>query len=156
MDEAVVDVRSGREPAIDLRAPTPCEAEAWPSRRRILLVDDEPDVRAWLRIALEPQCWDVNAAADIPEAIEMAVRLEPDVVLLDQRLPSGNGLECGRWLRENRPTIVVLMFSAYLDLPAAEDAARLGIRTISKVDHRALFTTLGAIREDLDSRRVVR
>jgi DNA-binding response OmpR family regulator len=147
-DDVLVDVRVA-EPPIDLTAsPT---ATVGP-RRRILLVDDEPDVRGWLRIALEPLRWDVNAARNASEAVEMAVRLLPDVVLLDQRLPDGTGIEVGRWLRQNQPAMQLVMFSAFLDLRTEEEAAELGITTISKVDHKALFATLAAIREDIDAR----
>lgn len=118
------------------------------------MLDDEPDVFAWLRIALEALRWDVNGARTTSDAVEMATRLLPDVVLLDQRLPDGTGIEVGRWLRVNQPKMRLVMFSAYLDLPTEEEAASLGITTISKVDTKALMATLAAIRADLDSAHI--
>ena len=135
------------EPPIDLTADLRLG-----ERPRVLLVDDEPDVRDWLRIALHQDGWNVNAARSAAEGIEMAGRLHPQVVLLDQALPDGPGLECGRWLRENHPEIRVVMFSAYLDIKTEEDAFALGISTISKVDHVALLTTMTALRMGMQRR----
>ena len=145
-----VDVRSV-EPPIDLTRDLPVD-----ERPRVLIVDDEPDVRDWLRIALHQDGWHVNAARDVAEGIEMAGRLHPQVVLLDQLLPDAPGLECGRWLRAHHPEIHVVMFSAYLDLQTEEAAFELGISTISKVDHVALLTTMTALREGLQRRAALR
>jgi len=145
-ERAVIDVREV-EPSIDLTV-----AQRTAPRRRILIVDDEPDVLGWLRIALEPLRWDVNGARNASDAVEMATRLLPDVVLLDQQMPDGTGIEIARWLRVNQPSMVLVMFSAYLDIPTEEEAARLGVTTISKVDTKALMATLAAIRDELDER----
>ena len=152
----VVDVREAdvREADVDLTPPIDLTATRAPARRRILILDDEPDVFGWLRIALEPLRWDVNGARTTSDALEMATRLLPDVVLLDQQLPDGTGIEVGRWLRINQPKMRLVMFSAYLDLPTEEEAAKLGITTISKVDTKALMATLSAIRADLDSAHI--
>jgi DNA-binding response OmpR family regulator len=125
-------------------------------RPRVLIVDDEPDVRDWLRIALHQDGWNVNAARSSDEGREMAHRLLPAVVLLDQLLPDAPGLDCGRWLRAHHPEITVIMFSAYLDLKTEEDAAALDISTISKVDHLALLTTMTALREGMQRRATQR
>jgi len=151
-DDATVDVRT----AVDVRAPeSPIDLTGdhrLDERPRVLIVDDEPDVRDWLRIALHQDGWNVNAARSSEEGREMAHRLRPSVVLLDQSLPDAPGLDCGRWLREHHPDITVIMFSAYLDLRTEEDAAALGISTISKVDHVALLTTMTALREGMQRR----
>ena len=144
---ATIDVTEP-DPRIDLTA----EPHRLDERPRVLLVDDEPDVRDWLRIALHHDGWNVNAARSSAEGVEMADRLRPEVVLLDQALPDAPGLDCGRWLREHHPEITVVMFSAYLDLRTEEEAAALGISTISKVDHVALLTTMTALREGFHRR----
>ena len=127
-----------------------------PLRPRVLVVDDEPDVRDWLRIALHQDGWNVNAARTAGEGIEMAQRLHPQVVLVDQLLPDEPGLVCGRWLRKHLPDITVVMFSAHLDLRTEEAAATAGISTISKVDHVALLTTMTALRMGLERRAAQR
>lgn len=148
--EETVDVRAPAR-QIDLRRDIDVDG-----RPRVLLVDDEPDIRDWLRIALRQDGWNVNAARSAEEGIEMAQRLHPQVVLLDQALPDEPGLVCGRWLREHLPEITVVMFSAYLDLQTEHEAAALGISTISKVDHVALFTTMTALRMGLERRAAQR
>ena len=156
--EAIVDVREidvrGPNGNIDLTAAATALLAGDPRlspRRRILIVDDEPDVLGWLRPALEPLRWDVNGARNASDGLEMAVRLLPDVVLLDQQLPDGSGIEIGRWLHTNQPAMRLVMFSAYLDLATEHEAERLGITTISKVDVHALHDTLAAIRAELDA-----
>lgn len=140
--EDAVDVRGAEQP-IDLTARLPGTKE----RPRILVVDDEPDVRDWLRIALHEAGWSVNTAPSASEGLEMAMRLRPRVVVLDQSLPDANGVDVARWLRANHPDIIVLLFSAYLDLRVEEEATRLGVCTISKVDHQSLMTNLAALRD---------
>ena len=120
---------------------------------RILVVEDEVDIREWLRVSLQQRGWRVNCAPSIAAALEMANRLGPDVVLLDQRLPDGKGLDCGRALREANPAIRLIMFSAYLDLDAEAEAESLGMQTISKVDGKALFDVLGAHQRTLTAAR---
>jgi len=65
---------------------------------RILLVDDQALVRAGFRMILdaEPEMEVVGEASDGREAIEQAARLEPDVVLMDIRMPELDGLEATR------------------------------------------------------------
>ena len=149
IDVRDVDVRDV-EDSIDLTASS--DRADVPARRRLLIVDDEPDVLGWLRIALEPLRWDVNGARNIAEAQEMAVRLQPDVILLDQQLPDGAGIDLGRWLGEHQPATALLMFSAYIDPATASEAERLGITTLSKRDHRVLISSLSVIRATLDAR----
>lgn len=134
-DEDEIDVRE----AVDLRHEDD-------DRVRLLVVDDEPDIRDWLRVTFRAQGWAVNTARNAEEGLEMARRLRPTVVLLDQRLPDAPGLSIGRTLRAELPEMTVVMFSASLDLLEEEEAARLGIVTISKVDRVALFALLDAHR----------
>ena len=132
-DEDGIDVRD----AVDLRH----EEE---TRPRLLVVDDEPDIREWLRVMFRARGWMVNTARSAEEGLEMALRLRPAMILLDQRLPDAPGLSIGRTLRAHLPHTTVVMFSASLDLVEEEEAARLGMRTISKVDRAALVTFVDA------------
>ena len=81
-----------------------------PTPATVLVVDDEPVVRALLRAVLEPAGSLVFEAADGNEAIEKAWRERPDVVLLDVGLPMLSGLDVCRALRTNpNPPAVILM-----------------------------------------------
>lgn len=62
-------------------------------RPRVLIIDDEPQIRRLLRTALDRACYDVSEAASAREALDMLAATEPDVVLLDLGLPDRDGLE---------------------------------------------------------------
>ena len=76
---------------------------------RVLIVDDEPQARRVLRIALIAHGFEVSDARDGEEALER-LRLEPlDIVLLDLKMPGMSGLQTCREIRERSevPIIVV-------------------------------------------------
>ncbi|HXK32403.1 MAG TPA: response regulator [Dehalococcoidia bacterium] len=78
--------------------------------RTILLVDDEPVVRALLKVALEPTGSRFVEAADGCAALEAAWREQPDAVLLDVGLPKLSGIDVCRALKTHpRPPRVLLI-----------------------------------------------
>lgn len=83
-------------------------------RIRVLVVDDHHRYRDGLRavLGLDRAMVVVGEAADGEEALEACRRLHPDVALLDVRMPRGSGVEaCGR-IRQELPSVRVLMLSA--------------------------------------------
>jgi DNA-binding NarL/FixJ family response regulator len=80
---------------------------------RILLVDDESDVRAAVRQLIELQTtFDViGEASDGREALDLVEALQPDVVLMDVRLPVLGAIEATRRIKERWPHIHVLAFA---------------------------------------------
>lgn len=84
---------------------------------RVLLVDDHAVVRQGLRSFLEVQTdmQVVGEAASAAEGVEQASRLVPDVVLMDLVMPTGDGVDAIRTLREVAPGVRVLVLSSYLD-----------------------------------------
>lgn len=88
---------------------------------RVLLVDDHPMVRAGLRVLLHgrERIDVVGEAATVSGAITEAARLEPDVILMDLRLPDGNGIDACREIRAARPATRVLFLTSYPDPDAA-------------------------------------
>ena len=69
------------------------------ARRRVLIVDDEEDGRSLLRDLLAPLGFDVHEAADGLEAVQAAVRLRPDAILMDMRMPRLDGLAATAQIR---------------------------------------------------------
>ena len=87
------------------------------SATSILIVDDEPVVRALLRAALEPTGSRLVEAADGSEALEVAWREHPDVVLLDVGLPKLSGIDVCRALKTNPspPRVLLITGDALAD-----------------------------------------
>jgi DNA-binding response OmpR family regulator len=79
-------------------------------RRSVLVVDDHASFRRWARSFLESEGYDVvGEAADGAAAVREAVRLRPDVVLLDVHLPDVDGFEVARTIcRGDQPLIVLI------------------------------------------------
>lgn len=82
--------------------------------RKILIVDDEPDLLKVVSFRLEKAGYKVLCAITGKEALEMAARERPDLILLDLRLPLLNGLEVCVQLKksEELKQIPVIIFTA--------------------------------------------
>jgi two-component system, NarL family, response regulator DevR len=84
---------------------------------RVLLVDDHEVVRDGIK-ALLSGVEDVVVAAEagsVGEAVAVAERTQPDVVVMDVRLPDGSGIEATRDIRAQRPATQVLMLTSFAD-----------------------------------------
>ena len=93
-------------------------------RPSVLLVDDEPRLRAQLRAVLDDyEIEVVGEAATGREAVELAGRLRPQVVLMDLRMPELDGIAATRLLLASQPSTAVIILSAYDD-PALRNEAR--------------------------------
>jgi DNA-binding NarL/FixJ family response regulator len=93
---------------------------------RVLLADDHPVVREGLRgmLASEPDIEVVGDAGSGPEAVALARRLRPDVVLMDLQMPGGDGVDATRQLAGT--TVVVLTtYDSDADILRAVEAGRL-------------------------------
>jgi two-component system chemotaxis response regulator CheY len=94
---------------------------------RVLLVDDEASLRRVMRRVLERRGLDVvGEAADGQEAVDKCRELNPDVVVLDVRMPSMDGLTALRAIKALSPSPRVVMDSAYEDETFKRDAAAAG------------------------------
>ncbi|MCH8919098.1 MAG: response regulator transcription factor [Chloroflexi bacterium] len=84
---------------------------------RVLIVDDHEVVREGLRALLRRRSnlAVVGEADSVASAIEEAQRTEPDVVIMDVRLPDGSGVEACREIRAQRPETKVIMLTSYAD-----------------------------------------
>jgi CheY-like chemotaxis protein len=101
---------------------------------RILVVDDEPDIRELLRVVLGAEGWEVEEASSGLEAIDWLPHNEVDFVVLDQRMPSLSGVDTARHLVESGFTTPMVLYSAYLDRTDLAECASLGLTTVNKLD----------------------
>lgn len=94
----------------------------------VLIVDDHPLFRKGMRSLLEsmPDFQVVGEAATGKEAVETAVSLQPDVVLMDLQMPNGTGLEATRQLRQKSPNIRVLVVTLFEDDESIFTALKAG------------------------------
>jgi CheY-like chemotaxis protein len=106
---------------------------------RVLLVDDEPDVRFVTRLTLDRAGWDLTEAGSGDEALALASATAFDAIVLDQRMPGLTGIETARELRTaRRHTGPIVLFSAYLTPEVSDAAAELELRTLDKASVREL------------------
>ena len=97
---------------------------------RVLLADDQRIVREGLGALLRllPEVEVAGAAADGEEALVLAAQLQPDIVLMDLRMPRCDGVEATRRLRERSPGIEVIVLTTYADDRSVIEALRAGAR----------------------------
>ena len=87
------------------------------SKVKILLVDDQVLFYSGLKtiLDLESDLQVIGTAADGREAVHLADRLKPDIILLDIRMPGMDGVMCVKAIRENHPDIRILMLTTFND-----------------------------------------
>ena len=92
------------------------------TKARILHVDDHQDTRLMMAALLQDRGYGVLTAGSVTEALELAKDIAFDLYILDVRLPDGTGVELCQKLREMRPGIPILYYSAYGDPAEVESA----------------------------------
>jgi CheY-like chemotaxis protein len=83
---------------------------------QIIVADDEPDIRSTMKMILEQAGHTVDVAANGHEAVDIATRRVPHVIVMDLNMPVMDGLSATRLLRERPETkaVTVVCLSAYL------------------------------------------
>ncbi len=116
-------------------------------RLRVLLVDDEPDMIALLQAVVLAECWEiVGRATSGSDALRVAEQIEPDVAIVDYRMPGMNGLEVAARLKSMWPEIVNVMFSA-MEVGAAAQSSGSVDRFIRKGDLTVLRQVLDQVNQ---------
>uniref|UniRef100_B8HRC6 Response regulator receiver protein n=1 Tax=Cyanothece sp. (strain PCC 7425 / ATCC 29141) TaxID=395961 RepID=B8HRC6_CYAP4 len=93
--------------------------------RKILIADDDDDSRLMLKFILENEGWQVVEARDGKEALEMVWAEQPQVLILDNRMPELTGTEVYQCIQAQGLSLPVILATAYAELK--EFALSLGI-----------------------------
>ena len=95
-------------------------------RQKVLIVDDEPDIRELLEITLGRMNLDTFSARNLGEAQALLGKEAFDLCLTDMRLPDGTGLDLVQHIQQRFPQLPVAMITAYGNLETAINALKAG------------------------------
>jgi two-component system response regulator PilR (NtrC family) len=96
------------------------------SQARVLVIDDEPDIRDLLSMTLRRMKLSPDTAADLGEARQKLASGRYDLCLTDMKLPDGDGLDLVEWMQTNAPGVPVAVITAHGNVEAAVRALKLG------------------------------
>ena len=94
--------------------------------KTILIIDDDPLIRKTLSTHFRRQGYEVKQAADGREGINFFKELNPELVILDIRLPDADGLDVLRQIKEIDPEAVIIIMTAYDDMRSTVEAIKSG------------------------------
>ncbi len=99
---------------------------------RVVIADDDPDIRVLLRslLDLDHRIVVVGEAADGEEALVRFAEARPDVLVLDERMPGLYGLEVAKRVLRDHPHQRVILCTAYVDDTVLTTASTLGVRCV--------------------------
>ena len=95
-------------------------------KKKVLIVDDEKNIRLTLSRALESEAVATDAAINGEEALEMIGQTPYDLILLDLKMPGMDGMEVLRRLAKDRPDLRVAIITAHGAVGSAVEAMKLG------------------------------
>ena len=103
------------------------------------MADNDPDALELALLDLRLEGHTVLGARDGQSALDLVAEFEPDVVVLDYRMPPGpSGLAVGRQLRTQQPELRIVIYSNYQDVELVAQAAEVGIPFLPKGNLRTL------------------
>ena len=95
-------------------------------KARILVIDDEAEIRRSVRMILEYEGYDVQEASSGPEGLAIIEREAPDLVFLDIKMPGMDCLEALQRIRQSNESLPVVIVSGHGTVSTAVDATKLG------------------------------
>jgi CheY-like chemotaxis protein len=110
---------------------------------KLLIVDDQEDIRLMLRILLEDQGWDTELAFSGEDALAQGDRVARfDCLVVDYKMPGLDGMEVARKFRETGFERPIIICSAYLTPEVEREAEAVGAETVTKSDLGQLVETV--------------
>jgi DNA-binding NarL/FixJ family response regulator len=105
---------------------------------QVLLADDHQIVRDGMKVFLEQEGYKVNAdAQNGQEAVRLALKLQPDVVVLDITMPILNGLDAAREILNNAPNTKAILLSMHDESKYVLEGLRVGVKGFVTKTHAA-------------------
>jgi two-component system nitrogen regulation response regulator NtrX len=95
-------------------------------KSRILVIDDEAEIRRSVRMILEYEGYEVLEASSGPEGVAMAERESPDLVFLDIKMPGMDGLDALQRIKASSETLPVVIISGHGTVSTAVEATKAG------------------------------
>ena len=93
---------------------------------KVLVIDDDKGLREIIWMTLVPNC-EVKTAASVDEGLRIFEALNPDIVIIDFRMPVKNGIQGIREIREIDPEVPVILLTGFADMGMAREAMDLGV-----------------------------
>lgn len=98
--------------------------------KKILIVDDESDIRELLKDVLKIGGFEVLEAENGQIGLEKFRKYKPDAAIIDLEMPVMNGVQLTQHILEERPDFPVLIISGYLHKYAVDDLKKLNVREV--------------------------
>ena len=96
------------------------------TQQRVLVIDDEPDIRELLELTLLRMGLETMTAGDVKEALLAIQQFKPDLCLTDMKLPDGTGFDIVRYIQRETPHIPVAVITAFGSMETAIEALKAG------------------------------
>lgn len=94
--------------------------------QRVLVIDDEPDIRELLELTLLRMGLETATAGNVQDALLEIQKFKPDLCLTDMKLPDGTGFDVVRYIQREVPHIPVAVITAFGSMDAAVEALKAG------------------------------
>jgi len=122
---------------------------------RVLIVDDQPRARKSLKALLStwPRASEIREASNGGEAVQLVRELQPDLVLMDVRMPEVDGLTATRKIKARWPQVKVMVLSMYLEYEDEALAAGADAFVGKGEDPNKLLDLLSAVMQKGDKAR---
>jgi len=104
-------------------------------KRRVIVADDERHIRSFLKVLLEKNDFEVvGEASNGEETVDLYMRLQPDLLLLDINMPFKTGIEALKEIRERFPRALVIMLTSLADRDSVEKCIEAGAANFIRKD----------------------
>lgn len=117
------------------------------SNRKILIIEDDPDLLGLMRHVMEHEGYRVSCAGNGAEGIVSNTQEDPDLIILDLHMPEMDGIETLRIVRESDDTVLVVILTGYASPDTIRDAAELNVSEyLSKpFENQELVSVIGNV-----------